>query len=144
WYDGTEKFPEEVLEAVGGDPKNLPRGGSVVLGTNGALVLFHSFTAAPKLYRDGAEVQFENGEPDKGAHHLNWAEGIRSDNAQKPVCNWSYASPMTEAVLLGTVATRLSGETLKWNSSELKFEGETTANQYIKEEYRSGWEVNGF
>lgn len=144
WYDGTERFPEEVLEAVGGDPKNLPRGGSVVLGTNGALVLFHSFTAAPKLYRDGAEVAVETGEPDRGAHHLNWAEGIRSNNAKKPVCNWSYAAPMTEAVLLGTVATRLSGETLKWNSSELKFEGETTANQYIKEEYRSGWEINGF
>ncbi len=144
WYDGAERFPEEVLEAVGNDPKNLPRSGSVVLGTNGALALFHNFTDPPKLYRDGAEVAVDTGEPDRGAHHLNWAEGILSNNAKKPVCNWSYAAPMTEAVLLGTIATRLPGETLKWNSGELKFEGETTANQYVKEEYRAGWEVKGF
>lgn len=144
WYDGKQTFPAEVLEAVGGDPKNLPRSGSVVIGTKGVLVLFHSFTDLPKLYVDGAPVEITSEAVEASAHHLNWSEGIRSDNATKPVCNWSYASPMTEAVLLGTVATRLQGETLKWNSGKLTFEGETKANQYIKEDYRSGWEVKGF
>ncbi len=143
WYDGTETFPEEVLSVVGGDPANLPKSGSVVIGTEGALVLFHSFTAMPKLYRSGAPVEIESDPTVSTKHHLNWAEGIRSDNVDRPVCEWSYAGPMTESVLLGTVASRLPGETLKWDSDALKFTGETTANQYVKEEYRSGWEIKG-
>ncbi|MDF1813747.1 MAG: Gfo/Idh/MocA family oxidoreductase [Verrucomicrobiales bacterium] len=143
WYDGKQGFPDEVIQAVGADPKNLPKSGSVVIGTEGALVLFHSFSALPKLYRSGAEAEIRSAPAEKTEHHLNWAEGIRSDNSDKPTCNWAYAGPMTEAVLLGTVATRLSGETLKWNTADLTFEGDTKANQYIKEEYRSGWEVEG-
>ena len=143
WYDGNQTFPDEVLQALGGDPKNLPKSGSVVIGTEGVLVLFHSFGALPKLYRSGALAEIRSEPVPATAHHLNWSEGIRSDNATLPTCNWSYAAPMTEAVLLGTVASRLPGETLKWNSEALKFEGDTQANNYIKEEYRDGWDVEG-
>ena len=106
-------------------------------------VPFHSFSALPKLYRAGAAVEIKSDPTESTKHHLNWVEGIRSDNTDKPTCNWAYAGPMTESVLLGTVATRLPGETLKWNTEALKFEGKTTANNYIKENYRSGWEVKG-
>ena len=143
WYDGSERFPKEVLDALGGDPNSLPKSGSVVIGTEGVLVLFHSFTALPKLYKSGAIAEISSDPAPKTAHHLNWSEGIRSDNAQKPICNWSYAGPMTEAVLLGTVASRLPGETLKWNSKELTFAGKTRANNFVKESYRPGWEIKG-
>lgn len=143
WTDGQQGFPEEVVEVLGGNPENLPRSGSVVIGTEGALVFLHSFDDLPKLYRSGAEVAVDSPVEESSGHHLNWAEGIRSDNADVPRCNWSYAGPMTEAVLLGTVATRLPGETLKWDSAKLEFAGNTQANTYIKEEYRPGWEVKG-
>ncbi|MDF1753390.1 MAG: Gfo/Idh/MocA family oxidoreductase [Verrucomicrobiales bacterium] len=143
WYDGSQSFPEEIQKLLGGDPKNLPRSGSVVVGTEGVLVLYHSFTELPKLYRSGVEVEIESEPVEATAHHLNWSEGIRNDDSEYPTCKWSYAGPMTEAVLLGTIASRLPGETLKWDSENLKFPGGTTANQYIKEDYRSGWEITG-
>lgn len=144
WHDGNQKFPKEVLQAVGGDSKRLPKSGSVVIGTEGALVLFHSFKDLPKLYRSGTATEIRSEPAVATKHHLNWSEGIRNDNSALPTCNWSYSAPLTEAVLLGTVASRLPTETLKWNSKALKFEGETQANRYIKEEYRSGWAVEGF
>jgi hypothetical protein len=49
---------------------------------------------------------------------------------------------MTEAVLLGTVAMRLPGETLKWDAAAGKFDSEA-ANALIHERYREGWEVKG-
>ncbi|QGJ71539.1 Glucose--fructose oxidoreductase [Planctomycetales bacterium 10988] len=144
WYDGRQQgFPEVVLQAVGGIPENLPRSGSVVIGTEGTLVLQHSFDALPKLYQSGVEVEVESAPEESTGHHLNWVEGILSDNSQRPRCNWSYAGPMTEAVLLGTVACRLPGETLKWDSENLEFIENITANQFIKEDYRPGWEVEG-
>jgi hypothetical protein len=50
---------------------------------------------------------------------------------------------MTEAVLLGTVAMRLKGETLKWEEASGKFIGSDAANAMIHEKYREGWEVEG-
>jgi len=142
WYDGERGFPDEVIKAVGGE-ENLPRSGSVVIGTEGALVMAHSFTDLPKLYRSGVEAEVESSPEEDSAHHLNWVEGIRSDNAKQPISNWSYAGPMTEAVLLGTVASRLPGETLKWDTDNLKFAGDTKANAFVKEDYRPGWGVKG-
>ena len=50
---------------------------------------------------------------------------------------------MTETVLLGTVATRLKGETLKWDGSAGKFTNSDAANAMIHDTYREGWEVEG-
>ena len=60
------------------------------------------------------------------------------------VCGNSLAaSPMTEAVLLGTVAMRLKGETLKWDEAASKFTNSEAANAMIHSPYREGWEVKG-
>ena len=46
-------------------------------------------------------------------------------------------------VLLGGVATRFPGETLKWNAEELAFAGNEKATSLIRKTYRKGWEVEG-
>jgi len=53
---------------------------------------------------------------------------------------FDYAGPLTEAVLLGSVASRFPQATLKWNSQELLFE-EAEANRFIRRSYRNGWAV---
>ena len=55
----------------------------------------------------------------------------------------SYAGPMTETVLLGTVAMRLPGETLEWNDAAGKFSNSEKANAMVHDKYREGWEVKG-
>ena len=33
--------------------------------------------------------------------------------------------------------------TLEWNAKKLKFTNEKAANQFVRREYRKGWEVKG-
>jgi len=54
---------------------------------------------------------------------------------------------MTETVLLGNVALRsqlrddLTRKKLLWNSAMLAFTNHDSANQYLRREYRQGWEL---
>jgi len=47
--------------------------------------------------------------------------------------------PMTETVLLGTVAIRVPGQILKWDAQKLKFPNFPEAEKYLKRKYRKGW-----
>ena len=59
----------------------------------------------------------------------------------KTTANFDYAGPLTEAVLLGSVASRFPQQTLEWNASGLKFTNVEAANQYVRRAYRAGWEI---
>jgi len=54
----------------------------------------------------------------------------------------SYSGPLTEAVLLGGVASRFPKIILKWNARDMKF-SEAAADKFIRRDYRKGWEVKG-
>ena len=51
---------------------------------------------------------------------------------------------MTEAILLGTVAIRVPGQKLEWDSAGLKVTNHTEANRYLQRRYREGWHVARF
>lgn len=153
WYDGNQRPGQEVIDAMGGevkkDPKsgktvitNVPKSGSVVIGTKGALMIPHG-SGLPVIYRDGVasgeRLKAVSGED----HHGNWAAAIRGESSEKPRSNFSYSGPMTEAVLLGTVAARLPGVTLEWDDAAGKFTNSAEANALIHDSYREGWEVKG-
>lgn len=142
WYDGKQLPPAHVASAVG-SVENVPKSGSVVIGTTGALMIPHGGGGIPKIYRDGvlSEEVFDN-EPGED-HHGNFAASIRGEINEKPRCNFDYSGPMTEAVLLGCVAMRIPGETLKWNDAKGRFKGSDAANAMIHDTYRKGWEVKG-
>ena len=61
----------------------------------------------------------------------------------KTGANFDYAGPLTEAVLLGSVATRFPMATLDWDAAALKFTNTAEANQFVQRAYRKGWEVAG-
>ena len=141
WYDGN-KFPtDEVAAAVGGKD-NVPKSGSVAIGTEGAIVIPHG-GGGPTIYRDGVKSD----EPIEAVpgqnHHGNLADAIRGDISELPLTSFEYAGPMSEVVLLGTVAMRLPGEELKWDHAGLKFTNSDAATSMVKEAYREGWEVKG-
>jgi hypothetical protein len=54
-----------------------------------------------------------------------------------------YSGPLTEAVLLGPLATHFPKATLEWNGKKLKFRNSREANALIRRRYRKGWEVKG-
>jgi len=156
WYDGDARPPAEIMaltrESTGdattakgkkGERKKAASDndsqGSIIIGTAGTLHIPH--VAAPKLYPVEKFKNFVLPEAEQGHHWTQWAEACV--NGGKPGANFDYSGPLTEAVLLGSVATRFPQTTLTWNSAALQFDNEKSANQYVRRTYRKGWEVAG-
>ena len=97
--------------------------------------------AAPKLFPVAKYKDFVLPEREQGHHWTQWAEACV--NGGKPGANFDYSGPLTEAVLLGSVAVRFPQTTLEWNSAKLQFTNEKAANQFVRRKYRKGWEVAG-
>ena len=140
WYDGDEIPSDEIAAAVGGR-EDVTKNGSIIIGTNGALLVPHASKNPPMLFRDGVAVSdaFEI-LPDHN-HFQNWIDDIRADGANGTVSQFSHAGPVTEAVLLGTTAIRVPGETLEWDAAKCQFKNSEAANALVKPTYRKGWEI---
>ena len=136
WYNGAPKPPADVRALLEGD--ELPENGSIFVGTQGTLVLPH--VSRPLLYPDKKYKDLKLPEIQSDDHWGQFVTGCLTGTLTS--ANFNYAGPLTETVLLGTVAARFPQTTLKWNAPALKFE-EAAANQYIRRTYRRGWQVKG-
>ncbi len=146
WYDGDQRPPQEIQDAAQfvkatkeDKSKAMPDQGSIFIGTKGIMILPH--IAQPRLV--GAEVEGITIEKVEKANH--WHQFIETalGNRPKADANWDYAGPLTEAVLLGSVATRFPKQTLAWDAAALKFTNADAANAFVKRTYRKGHEVAG-
>ena len=54
---------------------------------------------------------------------------------------FDYAGPLTEAVLLGPIATRFPQTTLEWHGRKLRFRNSAEATRHVRSEYRAGWRM---
>jgi predicted dehydrogenase len=143
WYDGDQRPPQEVQDAAqivkGEKGRSLPDQGSIFLGTKGIMILPH--VAQPRLVGEGVEgIKLQ---PVGGENH--WHQFIEAalGNRPKADANFDYAGPLTESVLLGSVATRFPKTTLDWDAAALKFTNVAEANAFVKRAYRKGHEVAG-
>lgn len=137
WYDGASRPPQEVLSLI--TVERLPGTGSIFIGTKGVMLLPH--ISRPKLFPKEQFEEFQLPKVEDGNHYTQYLETILGRN--KTGANFNYAGPLTEAVLLGGVASRFPQTTLEWNSRALKFKNESAANAFLRREYRAGWRVKG-
>jgi predicted dehydrogenase len=136
WYDGNSKPSAEVIALMEGD--EMPNTGSLFIGTEGVMVLPH--INRPLLYPDKKFKDFKYPEVASGDHWAEFVEACRGRGHTS--AGFDYAGPLTEAVLLGGVASRFPKTTLKWNTAALKFDL-AEANKFVRREYRRGWQVKG-
>ena len=142
WYDGDQRPPAEIaaraFEADDTGEKKLPDQGSIFIGTKGAMLLPH-IAHATLVGADVKDVKIEKVDGRDHWHHfVEAAMGYGKTGA-----NFDYAGPLTEAVLLGSVATRFPKTTLAWDAAALKFTNVAEANAFVRRTYRAGWEVAG-
>lgn len=140
WYDGDQRPPKEILDLAKFDPakkQGMPDQGSIFIGTAGVMILPH--IAQPRLV-DAAKTDYE-----KVAGDNHWHQFIDTVMGKRKAAeaNFDYAGPLTEAVLLGSVATRFQKQTLDWDAAAMKFPKTPAADQYVRRTYRKGWEVAG-
>jgi predicted dehydrogenase len=136
WYDGASTPPPEIRALLEGD--ELPNTGSILVGTEGVMVVPH--INRPQLYPDKKFKDFKFPAIPSGDHYGEFVEACRGEG--KTSAHYDYAGPLTEAVLLGGVASRFPQTTLKWNAAKMKFDnGEAT--RFVRREYRAPWRVKG-
>ncbi len=137
WWDGGKVPP--VNGSHVGSADSLPKQGVMLIGEEGTLVCQHGKT--PKLYPLEKFADSDVPAVDGLDHYGVWVEGIRG--GKSPNSSFDYAGPLTETVLLGVIASRVGAGRLDWDARRMRFTNSDTANQFIRDEYRSGWNVEG-
>ena len=142
WYDGVgaDKQREDLMLPDGED---LHDQGAMFIGEKGRLYLPH-FQIFPKLIVDGAYKEidvtpFKLGGPVRdysSESHKHYHEFVDACLG-KATCSapFSYASRLTETILLGVIAGRFPNKTLHWDAKKAQF-AEEEANQYLGGVYR--------
>jgi hypothetical protein len=70
---------------------------------------------------------------------VEWLEACKG--GEKAGCNFDWAGPLTEAVLLGNIAIR-AGKPLEWDAAAMKFTNNKAANSLVSEAYQNGWSLD--
>jgi len=142
WYDGR-MMPNTHF----GSSDKLTDNGVIFVGSKGTIAaplnhaprileekLAKEFTPPPKhATRPGGSEGFDH------YHHLDWVEACLG-SGKKPGSNFDYAGPLTETVLLGNLAVR-TGRRVEWDGANMKCTNVPEANQYVRREYRKGWDL---
>jgi hypothetical protein len=92
----------------------------------------------PKEKFEGYERPAES-IPKSIGHHAEWIKAAKEGG--ETTCNFEYACPLVETVLLGNVSHRLGNVKLEWESEALRCRGRADAGQYLGKSYRRGWEL---
>ena len=136
WFDG-EFYPREDGQALARDAglKEFPPEAAMVFGTEGAILIPH--TKLPLLLPKAKFAFVKMGKMPFKNHYHDFADGCLgvSENASP----FQKTGPMAETIILGTVALRRPGETLRWNAKDLSFDGNPAATALLRRTYRTGW-----
>jgi len=136
WYDGAGITPPREKLSLPAETK-LPGAGSVLVGEKGVLVIPH--VAAPQLYPKEVFADVKLPEVPGRDHYTTWADACRGEGEATSL--FSYSGPLTETILLGTIANRFPGKQLQWNAADLRFTNSEQANRHLTKPYRKGWEL---
>jgi predicted dehydrogenase len=137
WYDGDKRPPEEIQKLLGS--VRMPQQGSIFIGTKGVMLLPHS--AIPTLLPAEDFRDFKMPQIEPLNHYFQFVETVLGKS--KTTCSFDYSGPLTEAVLLGPLATHFPNTTLEWDSKKMKFKSSPEATRLVRRTYRDGWHVKG-
>jgi len=140
WFDGLIYPPEEAKQWYPGE--TYPPESALMVGTEGAILIPNG--GAPQLYPLEKFKDAPRSEPelDPRNHYHHFLDAILG--TAKNESYFEQTGPMTEAILLGTVAIRTPDETLNWDTTQLAITNNPAAHKLLKREYRKGWEIEGF
>jgi predicted dehydrogenase len=139
WYDGglLPERPGEMEEQSELDPED----GIIFVGDKGRILVEGWGGEHPRILQ-GGKGKYRRPPPDPGAldrHHAEWSAACKTGSPTRS--DFSFAGPLTEAVLLGSVCIHNGGKKLFWDAANLRFTNDDRANQFIRYPYREGWSL---
>ncbi len=137
WSDGGKYPPDELRKEI--DNQQYPTQGSLIIGEAGSLLVPH--VASPQLFSKTRSKDIAIPDLAPRDHYHHWIDACLGKATT--AAGFDYSGPLTETVLLGTVALRCAGEELAWDAARMEVTNVPEANQYLRRNYRSGWAVDG-
>jgi len=138
WHDGSNLYtPQGVRQIIERD--DFPAEGSLVVGTEGALLL--ELGNEPELLPSKKFKDHPRPELPPRDHYHHYIDACLG--GERTESHFAQTGPMTETILLGTVAIRTPDVTLQWNSAQMKISNYPDAENYLRRTYRTGWQVEG-
>ncbi|MFO1501210.1 MAG: Gfo/Idh/MocA family oxidoreductase [Verrucomicrobiota bacterium] len=157
WYDGGLQPYSELTTEIIDLMDDVPISGCLLVGDKGKLFSPDDYGAkffmklndekelkpgdqheAAKAVPEKIERNAFQGDADK-RQHLEWIEACKTG---KPTySNFDIAAYLTEIILLGCVAMRV-GKKLEWDGPAMVAKNSPEASNYVKRNYREGWNLN--
>lgn len=141
WFDGRETMPQEYQRyAQDCGLQELPKIGSLVIGSEGAMLMEHG--TAPRLVSDGRLKKHPK--PALPAHPSHYHHFVDACLGKaKTESDFMRTGPMTEAIMLGNIAVRIPDTELRWDAAAMKVTNVEEANKLLGRTYRAGWRIPG-
>jgi hypothetical protein len=170
WYDGNPgdksltplRPPADLVKEIVSQRGELPASGCLVVGTKGKVFAGDDYGARFQiLMNDEKEYvasdkheaakavaitiprtsQLYPGKDGDLCMKLEWMDMM---NGKAPAySNFNIAAYLTEIILLGCVALRTGvGHPLQWDGPGMKANNEPAAAQFVRRNYRKGWDFN--
>ncbi len=147
WYDGG-LLPPQPDELEPG--RTLPHDDGVIfVGDKGILLAEGWGAQRPRLLPESRMKEYKQPPktlPRSPGHYQQWIEACK--NGTPTSSNFDVAGPITECMLLGTVALRTGKERgggcrirqkLYWDGPNMKVTNDAAANELLHFKYRQGW-----
>jgi predicted dehydrogenase len=138
WFDGQFFPPQEIMGLFPGE--KYPAESAMLIGTEGALLIVHAGGLA--LLPQEKFESYNMPKFGKRNHYHHFVDACLG--GEKTESHFAKSGPMTEAILLGTVAIREPEKLLEWDHVNMKFPNYPAANKYLGRKYRDGWQLAGF
>lgn len=137
WTDGAAKPDADLLAKYGVTKPGAA--GTLYVGEKGAIL--SPYYATPSLL---PAEQFKEVVVEKVPSENHWHQFVDAVRGKgKTAAPFSFAGPLTETVLVGCLAERFPDQEIQWDAKALKVTNVAAANQFVKKEYRKGWDVEG-
>ena len=143
WIEG----PRLPKAPKGYDWEIKGNGGFIMVGEKGGISHDGMRPNSPRLYPKSRWESYRKNANERvpktlkrvpGIHN-DWVNGIR--NSKMTVSDFSYSGPLTESIILGTLAIR-TGKGLEWSSKDMKISGNQEAADLVNVEARKGWRTS--
>jgi predicted dehydrogenase len=139
WYEGglMPARPESLEE----DDQLGANGNGILFVGDKGMITCGGWAGRPSLLPSSKDEAYKRPAktlPRSKGHHRDWLDACKGG---KPAsANFEYGAALTEVGLLGLVALRL-GKKMYWDAKAMKATNAPTAEAFLKERYRPGWEV---
>ncbi len=135
WFDGKGNLPPRPDMLEEGRKMGNPSGGSITYGSK-ETVMTDSHAANVKIIPELRAKELKAPEQTlrrvaKEDHFGDWFRAIRGE-VEQASSHFDYAGELNELVLLGSIAQRLPGQKLEWDTAKGTFKNSEVGNKLIK------------